>query len=207
MRKRIYVWTRELHLYLGLFVSPFVLVFAATVFFLNHARAPVGQSSSEPVQFTGLKIPAEIEEPDPRARLPHVRAVLDQMGVTGEIDYIRQVRSEGRLVIPVTKPGLETTVDLSVAERSATVTSQPTGFWSALVYLHKRPGPHNANIRGNWVWTNVWRGFGDATVYLLLFLSLSGVYLWAVLRSERRIGLVLIAAGALSCGGLIYGLL
>ena len=39
-----------------------------------------------------------------------------------------------------------------------------------------------------------------------MFVSISGIYLWAVLRAERRIGLTLIAAGALSFFGLVYAL-
>jgi hypothetical protein len=68
------------------------------------------------------------------------------------------------------------------------------------------PGPHNANLRGNAAFIRAWRWIADATVYLLLFLTVSGVYLWAVLKTERRIGLALLAAGAVSFGGLIFAL-
>lgn len=53
----------------------------------------------------------------------------------------------------------------------------------------------------------MWRVFADATVYLLLFVSLSGVYLWFVLKAERTVGIALIAAGALSLSGLIYAVI
>ena len=66
---------------------------------------------------------------------------------------------------------------------------------------------NNAAIRGNWVYMRVWRWLADAAVYLVLFLSLSGIYLWAVLRAERRTGLALIAAGAFSVFGLVYALI
>ena len=49
-------------------------------------------------------------------------------------------------------------------------------------------------------------GFADATVYLLLFLSLSGVYLWTMLRAERRVGVILLSAGAVSFFGIVYAL-
>jgi hypothetical protein len=69
------------------------------------------------------------------------------------------------------------------------------------------PGPHNANIRGNWIWTQVWRQFADATIYLTLFISVSGLYLWYVLKAERRIGFALLAAGGLTFFGLIYAVI
>ena len=46
----------------------------------------------------------------------------------------------------------------------------------------------------------------DATVYLVLFISVSGIYLWYVLRAERKVGFILIFAGALSFFGMAYAL-
>jgi hypothetical protein len=68
------------------------------------------------------------------------------------------------------------------------------------------PGPHNVALRGNSPYMRLWRYLADATSYGVLFLSLSGLYLWAVLRAERRLGLALLAAGALTCCGLLYAL-
>jgi hypothetical protein len=77
----------------------------------------------------------------------------------------------------------------------------------SLSYLHKMPGPHNVAIRGNWVGTQVWRWFADATIYLLMFISISGVYLWWAVKAERRIGLTLLAAGAFTLVGLVFAIL
>jgi hypothetical protein len=106
----------------------------------------------------------------------------------------------------VTQPRRQATVELRLADRTATITEGRTGIADAMVYLHKMPGPHNVNIRGNSAHVTAWRWFADGTVYLLLFVSASGVYLWAVLKAERRIGLGLLAVGAGSMGGVIYAL-
>jgi hypothetical protein len=50
----------------------------------------------------------------------------------------------------------------------------------------------------------LWRVMADATVYFFLFVTFSGIYLWAVLRAERRVGLGLLAAGACCFFGLVY---
>ena len=42
----LYRWIRDLHLYLGLFVSPFVLLFAVSVFYLNHGKLFPATTSS-----------------------------------------------------------------------------------------------------------------------------------------------------------------
>ncbi len=38
--------------------------------------------------------------------------------------------------------------------------------------------------------TRLWSWLADATVYLILFLSATGIYLWSVIRAERKAGLV-----------------
>jgi hypothetical protein len=58
----------------------------------------------------------------------------------------------------------------------------------------------------NWIAMRAWRWLADATVYLLLFISVSGIYLWTVLRLERRAGIAMLAAGAVSFFGIVYAL-
>jgi hypothetical protein len=68
------------------------------------------------------------------------------------------------------------------------------------------PGPHNTALRGNTAYMQVWRVLADVTTCGVLFLTLSGIYLWAVLKAERRVGLALLSLGAVSFFGLVYAL-
>lgn len=130
--------------------------------------------------------------------------MLEQLDVRGEVDFVRHVANEHRLIVPVCLPDRDTIVSLDYDKRTATVTSRHQSLDDALVYLHKMPGPHNVDVRGNSRIMRLWRVLADATVYLLLFITLSGIYLWTALRAERRIGLVLILAGAVTFWGLVY---
>jgi hypothetical protein len=56
------------------------------------------------------------------------------------------------------------------------------------------PGPHNVKLRGNYFFMKV---LSDAVVYLILFLTSSGAFLWVYHKEERRSGLISLAAGAL----------
>jgi hypothetical protein len=198
-----YRWTRDLHLYSGLFISPFLLLFAASVFFLNHAKvAPDKWSSVE--TFQNVQIPDAIDRSQGKEAIARAQAILQQVGVTGEIGFTRFVRQTRHFVFPVSKPGLEANVDVDLDGRTATVSQRPTSVWEAFAYLHKMPGPHNVAIRGNWAGTRAWRWLADATIYLILFVSMSGIYLWWTLRAERRIGMVLLSAGIMTFFGLIY---
>jgi hypothetical protein len=205
---RLYPIVRDLHLYFGLFISPFVLIFACSVFFLVHTWLPrlTGVRRSFTRTATGLRLPPNLDRLENRQRVDALRPILDELGVAGEINSIRHLPREHRLVITVSVPGRETKVDLDYSRRVAMISPRDTGLSEALVYLHKSPGPHLALIRGNWVMTQIWRWLADASVYVLLFLSLSGIYLWTVLRAERTVGLVLIALGATSFFGMVYAL-
>jgi hypothetical protein len=207
MRKRFYLITRDLHLYTGLFVSPFVVVFALSVFVLVHPSSEAGRSIPPMTKTAGpVALRPDIENLSGRARVEALRPVLNQLGINGEIGFVGYSPKEHRLKVPVVVPGRETTVDVDLASRTATVTERQTGAWDALALLHKSPGPHLAEIRMNWIAMRIWSWFADATAYLLLFISASGIYLWVMLRSERRAGLAMLIAGALTFCGVVYAL-
>jgi hypothetical protein len=66
------------------------------------------------------------------------------------------------------------------------------------------PGPHNADVRGNSSGMRAWRVLADGTAYLVLFITVSGIYLWTALRAERRAGLLFLLLGAVTFFGLVY---
>lgn len=200
-------WMRDLHLYAGLFISPFVVLFSASVFFVVHPALRTGGSGvALERSVPDLPLPANLDQLSGRERIEALRPALDRAGVHGEVGWIQHHTRENRLVVPVSVPGRVTTVTIDLAKREALVREQGTGLSGALVELHKSPGPHLVNIRKNWFFTRVWSWFADGTVYLLLFITLSGGYLWWLLRRERKIGIMLLAAGVVSFFSLVYAL-
>lgn len=98
--RRFYLLTRDLHVYVGLFISPFILVPAMSVFVLLHgttgdAGAPASAASRT---VTGVRLPVGAERLQGRPRLDALRRVLDDLGV--HEDFIRHVAPDRRLVIP-----------------------------------------------------------------------------------------------------------
>lgn len=202
----LYRWLRDLHLYFGLFVSPFVLLFSASVFYLNHGKLIPDANPAAEI-YRELTIPDGFDRLKGREAVDRAKAILPQVNASGEIGFLRYVAKDRHLIFPVSRAGTEATVDVDLDARTATVTRRSMGLWESLSYLHKMPGPHNVAIRGNWAGTNAWRVLADATIYLLMFISLSGVYLWWAIKAERRIGLALLGAGAITFFGLIFAIL
>ncbi len=207
MNKRFYTIIRNLHLCVGLFLAPFLLVFSVSVFFLVHAWIPGQVTSAPPRVVTALPLPPNIESLDGRDRVDALRTSLPTLGVTGEIGFVRHIPKDRRLVFEVFVPGRETTIAIDIAAQTATIMHHDSGIWDGLVTLHKSPGQHLAAIRMNWPPMRAWRWFADGTVYFILFITLSGLYLWAVLRAERVPGFALLAAGALSFMGIVYAVI
>lgn len=206
--RRTYLLTRNLHLYVGLFISPFILLFAVSVFVLLHGGRSSGTPEAPPETrtVTGVRLQPGTASLQGRPRIEALRPVLDGLGVYGEVDFIRHVPSDRRIVIPVRVPGRETIVTIDYDNQVAVITSRPQPFGDALAYLHRMPGPHNVAPRGNAPFMRLWRVMADMTAYLIVFLTLTGVYLWTALRAERLVGFVLLIAGASSVSALVYAL-
>ncbi|HLH54877.1 MAG TPA: PepSY-associated TM helix domain-containing protein [Verrucomicrobiae bacterium] len=208
MKAGFYRLTRDLHLYLGLFISPFILVFTISVFFLVHTWMPgLGRVKSTRHVVSMSPLPQGLQKLSGRPLIETLKPALQRAGVHGEVGFVRRLVQENILVIPVTVPGRETVVNLRMSDGEATIETREIGVANALVTLHKSPGQHGPDIRMNWFYMRVWRWMADATVYLILFVTISGVYLWYVLRGERAVGLVLLGAGALSFFGIVYALI
>ncbi|MDB5241862.1 MAG: hypothetical protein JWP57_2487, partial [Spirosoma sp.] len=129
------------------------------------------------------------------------KAIIAKLGIEGEIDFIST--KEDHISFPVMKPGLRTKIDVDTRTDSVTISRQQEGTLRAMSYLHAMPGQHNASMRGNSVFLKIWKLMADGVVYLLLFLSASGVFLWWCLKVERRMGLAAIAVGVLIFSGLL----
>ncbi len=207
MNKLLYRVLRDLHLYLGLFVSPFVLLFAFSVFFLVHAWLPKASPAGAARVATDLALDSRLEQLSGRPLIDALRPTLDGAGVRGEVGWVQHLANERRYIIPVSVPGRITKVVLDVEKRQASIEERNTGLADAIVVLHKSPGPHLVGMRMNWFFMHVWWWLSDATVYLLLFTTVSGIYLWYVLRSDRKPGFAVLTAGAVSFFSIVYALL
>jgi hypothetical protein len=189
-------------------VSPFVFVFAISVFLLVHVWLPrTAPKQAAPRVVSGLSLPIGLEQLSGRQRVEALKPVFKQAGVVGEIGWIQHVAKENLLIAPVTMPGRITTVHLDLTKREASIEHRGTGLADAIVTLHKSPGPHLVDIRMNWFPMRVWSWFADGSVYLLILTSVTGLYLWFAAKVDRVLGNAFLAAGAFSFATLIYAIL
>ncbi len=188
--RKYYSQIRSLHLYFGLFISPFVLIFSLSVLFFNHPQAVNRLFPVKPLPVSKQKLD---KIPYDTTDLLTAKAIIQKIGVKGEIDFISQ--NQDRISFPVKQPGLRTQITVNKQTDSVYIMPQMEGSARAITYLHSMPGAHNQAIRGNSGFVKVWRILADVVVYVVLFLSVSGVFLWYFLRVERNFGLFSLGLG------------
>ncbi len=189
----LYRWTRELHLYFGLFICPFLLLFAVTTILLNH-----GWRSGTDVDESSVSV--RVEGGDEMAQASNI---LRQLDLSGEV-HARRLPERNRLQVRVEKPSERVVIMVDLASGVANVARHGRSFVETLNYLHFNPGPHK--VRGiNWFFSKLWDWSVDAVVCLLLFISISGIYMWFVIKAERKMGLIMLGTGSVSFVVIVAG--
>jgi hypothetical protein len=197
--KNYYGFVNDIHLYFGLLISPLILIFSVSVLVINHPGIfnlllPRGEKTETQIQIRDIKI---LEN-----NLMTAKAITQQLDIPGEIDWI--TKTDSSISFPVRQPGLQKYVSVDTRSGMATLTQTEEGVFRATVYLHMMPGQHNAMMRGNSFFMKGWRVITDVFVYVILFVSSTGVFLWYFLKPERKLGLAALAAGlSLLAAGMI----
>ncbi len=191
--KKYYSLVRSLHLYFGLFISPFILIFSVSVLVLNHTgyfNKLRPRREPEPIQkrLTNLQFQG--------SNSLTAKLIIQQLGITGEIDWI--AKTDSTFSFPVNKPGLNKWISFNTKTAMVLITSHDDGILKGMTYLHMMPGPHNARMRGNSVLMKTWRVATDAFVYFILFVTATGVFLWYFLQPERMLGIYSLCFGFVS---------
>ena len=164
--RSLYLWNRQLHLYLGLFICPFILLFAISTIFLNHSIRPQPQEQGDAI-VVEVQLPQDAE---PKERLD---SVLQQLNLTGEIFGRGNVRNN-RMIFRVVRPGQIKIVNVDMTNNTARIVERTTGLLGTLIYLYVNPGPHKMP---NWISSKIWGVIADSAVYITIFLSISGIYM------------------------------
>lgn len=196
--KKYYPSIRALHLYIGLLISPFVLIFAGSVLVFNHPGYINKMTPGKNLSAINTRLDSI---PFRSTDALTAKAIILKLGITGEIDFIN--KNDSSLFFPVRTPGVINRIRVNTLNGMVSITRSDEGTLRGLTFLHAMPGPHNVAMRGNSGFIKIWRYIADTIVYSLLFLTVSGVFLWYFLQSERRLGIYALVFGFLVFIGLL----
>jgi hypothetical protein len=197
-------WNRKVHYYLGLYVLLFVWLFSLTGLLLNHPRwalSRIPNDANPPYERT-------IEWPSEDTELARATDVARQLGLTGEIEWPQPTPAPGRLDFNIVYPKRASQVRVDLVRKLATVQQVDRSVWSAFRISHTFSGSryNNPRMTRDWLLTSVWVFAMDALAIGLLVMVVGSYYMWYRLKPRRTLGWIVLSAGFVTCGLVVFGL-
>ena len=172
----VYKFLRNTHLLLGLFSCLFLLMYGVSSVQMAHNTwfdLKPHVIESQATLASGLSSARDIG-----------RQLMDQGAVKGELQQIR--KTAGGYSFRVVRPG--TVYDVDYAQTGAVkIRTNVANFMGMLNRIH-----HVGGLWHDYTLTNVWGVFVGMISVMLIVLSVTGIYLWFKIHTERVIGAVLL---------------
>jgi len=181
---------RRIHLYLALFLMPWILMYAASTFVMNHR-----------VQFQALyggPLPAPVLEreqsydavfPDGANVRQTAAQILTSLDMEGAFNANTRPR-DGAIVINRLDPIAPRRITYEPAARKLTIERVPWQTRAYLERMHRRRGYQYDPLL-----EDAWAFAVDLFIAAAVFWVLSGFWMWWELKATRRWGVFAIAGG------------
>jgi hypothetical protein len=192
-------WNRKLHFYLGLYFLFFLWLFSLTGLLLNHGQWRISAVANERKE---TRYERMIDLPAGATDLDHVRDVMRQLSLQGEIDLPVAQQEPGRLAFNVSRPNDANQVKVDLDTRLASVQHFDNSGWAAFRIFHTFSGSryNQPASQREWMATSLWVLAMDALAVGLIIMVLGSYYMWWRLKPKRQLGLIVLAAGYVACG-------
>lgn len=196
-------WSRKIHIYIGLCLLLFIMLFGFSGLLLNHhwEFASFWENRKE------SKYEQTIQISDEREQEALVNEIADKISLHGSIINPRFSEDSMLLNFIVTKPGTRYDVQADLSEGKVLITEAKFNQWGIMRNLHtiRNPTPNEQNNRYPSALSSVWSISIDVISIGLIVICLGGWILW--LKVERKrfyLGFISLATGFILC---IYFLL
>lgn len=173
---------RKLHLYTGLGLLSFVLMYFFTGYVLVHERMfphadPTKTTWVESLDYDG---PDDIE-----ARSQYLQG---SFGLRGKPGRIREL-NDGRVSYSYARPGYNFEAVVSTNRQTAEITRTEWGFRNLMVGYHRVHG-----YGGSWIYY-LWSAMYDMASAACIVFAVTGVVMWYPTRRHDRLGWLYLAVG------------
>lgn len=170
---------RRLHLYLALFLAPWVLMYALSTLVMNHRAGIHGRPAAPWTKERELTYEGSFP---PNAGLRDLsRQLLDAVDLDGAHSVNK--RPDGTLVIARNDLLVPRRVTYTPATRQLVVERTELRPAAALERFHRRRG-----YETGYLLDTLWALSVDVVIVALVFWALSGLWLWWELKATRLLG-------------------
>lgn len=172
---------RAIHLYSGLFLIPWMLVYGASAFVINHSRLfqkEIKRSDKFEKLYEMAFIPEEDFPSDPREQ---AKVILESLDLAGLQRVVGKPTPEAMIIFRPS-PGGAYRIHWRPKESRIVVTRQPFSILRTINYLHFRAGYQQKNLA-----FDGWALVVDLVALSILLWIISGIYMM-IRNRERRNG-------------------
>ena len=183
---------RRTHLYLGLLLIPWMLVYALSTFTFSHAESFRAYRAPDPQWFVLWDRDYPLAGPAPAAEdLPALQAATEKILADQNLRGAYNVRRQGArlsISLPHFRHPRRLTYDLGTKKLRA---EEKSFAWiEVLARLHERTGYRSGDFLNN-----LWAALVDLFCVTTLVWIATGLYLWWKLAATRRWGWLALGGG------------
>lgn len=200
-------WNRKLHFYTGLFLLFFTWLFAFSGLLLNHPSWNFAENWTNRKQANHER-PIAAFGPEIAGDLAQAHEIMKQLAIDGEILWTTTRTDTNLFDFQVRRPGHYLFIKADFRLKRVTVQQNDVNLWGVIKGLHTFTGVQMDDPRNtrDWPLTSLWALSMDAVAIGLIFMTLSGVYIWFRRPQKRLSGAIVLILGTLVCGLFCVGL-
>jgi hypothetical protein len=181
---------RKIHLYLALFLTPWILVYLLSTMAMNHRPTMESWFGKAPPEFQferTLEYDRIFSEDTTRKQAAdQILADLDMSGTS----WVSGNLNDGQLVILRESPLVVRRFTFSPAAGTLTIERADFRLPTFLEEMHRRSG-----YSKSFLLDNLWAVTVDLVILAILFWGISGIWIWWELRKTRVWGAICLATG------------
>lgn len=203
-------WGRRVHIYVGLYFTLAVWFFSLSGLALNRPEwfySKDGPASTESTREGPIRALDSSEGGEIVADL------MIQLELTGELDRFWLDTEKNTLWFRITRPGSRTDVNADLVGLTAKVSTVDWGPGMTAYTLHSFTGVGPWRDRGqgatperDWVASYLWVWSMDGVCIGLLYMVVSGIYMWLRQPDKRVAGSVALVVGIAGCAFFMFGI-
>jgi hypothetical protein len=181
---------RQTHMYLGLFLAPWLLMYALSTIVMNHRAAFREHYGGSLVQWVKEKEETATFQFSAGAPAQFMaQQILERLGLSGNSNA-NLTKDGKRLTINRTDPVAPRRITYMPEENRLLVERQQFRVEPFLESLHRRRG-----YQSNFLLDDLWGFTVDLAIVGMLFWVASGLWMWWELKVTRRLGAVFALGG------------
>jgi hypothetical protein len=183
---------RSVHLYTGLFLAPWLLVYATSGLCLNHNKWLIERLQIAPAKWTLVReIPFTPDETFPQTAPEQAAAILDRVGLVGAHHIVGNPKAPQMVIMRPNAAGAYRVTWRRPARLLIVERMQPFSAWRLLHTLHFRFGyqqPYFAYV--------TWAAMVDVVTISIWVWVLSGFYIWLRRPHKHLVGSLFAVGGS-----------